>query len=71
MLPLAMFGIGTTEIVIFVIVLILLFGPSQIPKLAKSFGQTIKESRKALNELSEVGDELQTETRKLESDLKG
>ena len=35
-------GLGFTEILIIVFVVLLLFGPTKLPKLAKTFGQTIK-----------------------------
>ncbi len=39
-------GLGTTEIILNVVALFLLFGASRLPQLAKSLGQT----RKAFNE---------------------
>jgi len=41
-----MFGlrnIGTTEIVIIAVVLLILFGPKKLPELAKGIGEAIKE----------------------------
>lgn len=41
-----MFGsLGLPEILIIGIILALLFGPSQLPKLGRSLGETIKEFR--------------------------
>jgi len=37
-----MFGLGTKEIIIIAIVLILLFGSKKIPELAKSIAEAIK-----------------------------
>jgi len=34
--------IGTTELLIILLVVVILFGPTQIPKLTKMFGQSIK-----------------------------
>jgi len=42
-----MFGIGTQELVIIAIVLLLIFGPKKIPELAKSIGTAIKHLKKA------------------------
>ena len=39
-----------------VLVILLLFGPSQIPKMARGFGQAIREFKKAQRE---IGDELE------------
>jgi sec-independent protein translocase protein TatA len=46
---------GGTEIMLVVLVILLLFGPSQIPKMARGFGQAIREFKKAQRE---IGDEL-------------
>ena len=40
-----MFGLGVTEIAIVGGILALLFGPSQLPRLGRSIGETIKEVR--------------------------
>lgn len=42
-----MFGLGMTEIGIIIGVVVLLFGPKQIPKLARSVGETIRELKQA------------------------
>lgn len=42
-----MFDIGTKEIVIIAVVLLLLFGPKKIPELAKAIGDSIKSVRNA------------------------
>ena len=57
--------LGTTEIILIVLALFLLFGASRLPKLAKSLGQ----SRKAFKEgLEEAEKELSGEgTNELES----
>lgn len=53
-----MLGLGTTEIILIVAVLFLLFGASRLPQLAKSLGQ----SRKAFKEgLKEAEDEFKLE----------
>ena len=40
--------IGTTELLIVLAVVILIFGPSQIPKLSKMFGKSVKNFRNAV-----------------------
>ena len=49
-----MFGLGGGEtlIVVFLVVL-LIFGPSQLPKLAKAIGNASKEFKKAQREVSD------------------
>lgn len=39
---------GPTELVVILIVVIILFGPTQIPKLTKMFGQSIKSFREGM-----------------------
>ena len=46
--------IGTTEIIMIVIVIILLFGASQIPKLARSLGEGLKEFKKAVKDAKDA-----------------
>lgn len=43
-------GIGTTEIVVMALVLLVLFGGKKLPELARGMGDSIKEFRKAVNE---------------------
>lgn len=53
-----MFGLGGTELLIVFVVILLVFGPSQIPKMARGLGQAMREFRKAQRE---IGDELKSE----------
>lgn len=42
-----MFGLGTPEIVIIALVLVLLFGAKKIPELMRGLGSGVKEFKKA------------------------
>ncbi len=42
--------IGTQELVIILIVVIIIFGPTQIPKLTKMFGKSVKNFRDGMSE---------------------
>lgn len=50
-----MFGFGGQELGIIFLIILLVFGPSQIPKMARGLGQAMREFRKAQRE---IGDEL-------------
>ena len=58
----SVFGLGGTEIAVLFLIILLIFGPSQIPKMAKGVGQALREFRKAQNELkNEINKEDETE----------
>ena len=42
--------IGTTELLIILAVVVILFGPTQIPKLTKMFGQSVKNFKDGMEE---------------------
>ncbi|MEO5617918.1 MAG: twin-arginine translocase TatA/TatE family subunit [Candidatus Eisenbacteria bacterium] len=48
-----MFGLGGAEMGILFIIILLIFGPSQIPKMARGIGQAMKEFRKAQKEITD------------------
>lgn len=52
--PLGLFsGIGSGEVIIILIVLLLLFGPKQLPEFAKSIGSALRRLRKATDDIKE------------------
>lgn len=53
-----MFGLGGAELGFVLLAILLIFGPSQIPKMARGLGQALREFRKAQRE---IGDEMQRE----------
>ena len=44
---------GITELLIILVVVIILFGPTQIPKLTKMFGKSIKSFKEGMGEEKE------------------
>jgi sec-independent protein translocase protein TatA len=53
-LPLAFMGLGPTELIVILIILLVLFGGSKLPGLAKGLGQSIQEFKKASKEEPEA-----------------
>ncbi len=47
------FGLGTTELVVILVILLVLFGGAKLPSLARGLGQSIKEFKKATTQEEE------------------
>ena len=60
--------IGTNELLIILVVVLLIFGPKNLPKLGKMFGKTINGFKKGMED-EEGGDaEVQTEKKAAKKD---
>jgi sec-independent protein translocase protein TatA len=59
-------GMGPTELVVILVILLVLFGGSKLPSLAKGLGQSIKEFKKASKDEVE-GEKVVTEVKKPEA----
>lgn len=59
-LPMAFGKLGTTEIILILIVIMLIFGPKYLPRLGKSFGKTIKGFKDGLD----AEEDIKIETKK-------
>ena len=46
-----MFGIGTTELLVILFIILLVFGAKKLPELAQGLGKGIREFKKASNEI--------------------
>ena len=46
-----MFGLGTQELVIILVIVLILFGANRLPDLARSLGSSVKEFKKGVNEV--------------------
>ena len=42
------FGLGPTELAIILLIVLVLFGPKQLPKLGKMFGRAMKDLREGM-----------------------
>jgi sec-independent protein translocase protein TatA len=58
---LAFMGLGPTELIVILVILLLLFGGSKLPSLAKGLGQSIKEFKNAAKD--DAPTEKKTETK--------
>ncbi len=59
------FGIGTPELLVILVIVLLLFGAKKLPELARSLGTSIKEIRTGVNEgLSDDAKKNSTDTNK-------
>jgi len=62
-----MFGsIGTPELLIIMLVILLLFGSKRLPELARGFGKGIRQFRKAMDDVKE-----EIDLSDIDRDLKG
>jgi sec-independent protein translocase protein TatA len=50
-------NLGPTELIIILLIVLLIFGSSKLPKLARSMGQAQKEFKKGVSEGAEGSDD--------------
>ncbi len=48
-----MFGLGTTELIIILFIILLVFGAKKLPELAQGLGRGIREFKKASTDIQE------------------
>ena len=63
-----MFGLGTTELIIILVIIIMLFGLGKLPKVAKELGTGMRSFQKSLKG---EDDEEEEEPKKIEETEKG
>ncbi|MEI6862428.1 MAG: twin-arginine translocase TatA/TatE family subunit [Verrucomicrobiota bacterium] len=61
----AAFGLGGGELMVIGAIVLLLFGGSKLPSLARGLGQSVKEFKKATKESSEDEDGSKSEPKKV------
>lgn len=59
-----MFGLGTTELVIILVIVVLLFGGKKLPQLGRSMGNAITNFKKGLSENPDKNSDEQEESTK-------
>ena len=65
-----MFGLGTPEIILIVIVILVLFGAKKIPELMQGLGKGVKEFKKASSDIEDdIKGEEKKENKKKSSEL--
>ncbi|MGI9534332.1 MAG: twin-arginine translocase TatA/TatE family subunit, partial [Thermodesulfobacteriota bacterium] len=68
-----MFGVGTSELIIILIIALLILGPKEIPKVARTLGRGMREIQRAKDELKkniEFEDDTVSEIKSEISELK-
>ena len=45
-----MFGLGTQELLVILVIVLVLFGANRLPQLAQSLGSSLKEFKKGVDE---------------------
>jgi sec-independent protein translocase protein TatA len=49
-----MFGLGTQELIIILIIIVVLFGATRLPQIGSGIGQAIKNFKKSVHESEEI-----------------
>lgn len=65
-----MFGVGSGEILVILLVALLLLGPKDIPKVARTIGRTMKDLQRFKDDLRRSVDMEFEEYEKLENEVK-
>lgn len=63
-----MFGLGTEELILILVIVLVLFGATKLPQLAKSLGQSVKELRKGFTDDPSTKDEDKKDKKEPEGD---
>lgn len=48
--------IGTSELILILVIALVIFGPSKLPEIGKAIGTSIKEFKKSIGSISEDSD---------------
>jgi sec-independent protein translocase protein TatA len=64
------FGIGATEIIIVLVIVLLIFGPKRLPDLGRSMGRGMREFKDSVTGKDDDREELATRTEATEEEAK-
>ncbi len=64
-----MFGLGTPELILILVVALIVFGPKKLPEMGRAIGRAMKEFRKGTQELTEELGKIETGDEKSREDL--
>lgn len=62
--------IGTTELIVILVIALLIFGPKNLPKLGKMFGKTINGFKKGMEDEESSDDDAEDKTEKKAAEKK-
>jgi sec-independent protein translocase protein TatA len=69
--PFALIGpLGTTELVIILIIVLIIFGPKKLPDLAEGLGKSIQKFKKAARDVQDETKTAIEDEKKKDTDLK-
>jgi sec-independent protein translocase protein TatA len=57
-----MFGLGVTELIIILVIVVVLFGAKKLPEIGSGIGEAIKNFKKSTSELTDTNDEKNSNT---------
>jgi sec-independent protein translocase protein TatA len=58
-----MFGLGVTELIIVLVIVVVLFGASKLPEIGRGVGEAIKNFKKSISESPEIDDARKSDNR--------